>query len=39
VRLDGRVLIDGGYVNPLPFDVVMDKADVTIAVDVTGETR
>jgi NTE family protein len=39
VLLDGRVLIDGGYVNPLPFDVVMDKADVTIAVDVTGETR
>jgi NTE family protein len=39
VLLDGRVLIDGGYVNPLPFDVVMDKADVTIAVDVTGDTR
>jgi NTE family protein len=39
VVLDGRVLIDGGYVNPVPFDVVMDWADLTIAVDVTGDTR
>jgi NTE family protein len=39
VVLDGRVLIDGGYVNPLPFDVVMHRADLTIAVDVTGGTR
>ena len=39
VVLDGRVLIDGGYVNPVPFDVVMDRADLTIAVDTTGETR
>jgi NTE family protein len=39
VVLDGRVLIDGGYANPLPFDAVIDKADLTIAVDVTGDTR
>lgn len=39
VVIDGRVLIDGGYVNPVPFDVVTDKADVTIAVDVTGDPR
>ncbi|MBO0766971.1 MAG: patatin-like phospholipase family protein, partial [Hyphomicrobiaceae bacterium] len=39
VVLDGRVLIDGGYVNPVPFDVVMDQAELTIAVDVTGDTR
>ena len=38
VVLDGRVLIDGGYVNPVPFDVVMDRADLTVAVDVTGDT-
>jgi NTE family protein len=37
VVIEGRVLIDGGYVNPVPFDVVMDKADITIAVDVTGD--
>lgn len=39
VVLDGRVLIDGGYVNPIPFDVVMDRADMTVAVDVTGDTQ
>jgi NTE family protein len=39
VVIDGRVLIDGGYVNPLPFDVVMDPARITIAVDVTGDPR
>jgi NTE family protein len=39
VVIEGRVLIDGGYVNPVPFDVVIDKADITIAVDVTGDPQ
>jgi NTE family protein len=39
VVLGGRLLIDGGYVNPLPYDVVMDRAEVTVAVDVTGDTQ
>jgi NTE family protein len=39
VVLDGRVLIDGGYVNPVPYDVIMDRADITVAVDVTGDTK
>jgi NTE family protein len=39
VVLGDRVLIDGGYVNPLPFDVVADRGDITIAVDVTGDTQ
>jgi NTE family protein len=39
VVIEGRVLVDGGYVNPVPFDVVIDKADITIAVDVTGDPR
>jgi NTE family protein len=39
VQLEGRVLIDGGYVNPLPFDLVMDRADITVAIDVTGEPQ
>jgi NTE family protein len=38
VVLGGRVLIDGGYVNPVPYDVIIDRADITIAVDVTGDT-
>jgi NTE family protein len=35
VTLDGRVLIDGGACNPLPFDHVID-CDLTIACDVAG---
>ena len=38
VTIGGRILIDGGFVNPTPFDVIVDKADITIAVDVTGTT-
>lgn len=33
---EGRVLIDGGAVNPLPFDVIEPECDVVIAVDVIG---
>jgi NTE family protein len=36
VEIDGRVFIDGGAVNPLPFDRLGDVADLVIAVDVTG---
>lgn len=36
VELDNRVLIDGGAVNPLPWDVLPADCDVTVAVDVTG---
>lgn len=32
---DGRVLVDGGAVNPLPFDQVEDNSDIIIAVDAT----
>jgi NTE family protein len=31
-----QVLIDGGVVNPLPYDLLADRADIVIAVDVTG---
>jgi NTE family protein len=36
VRHEGRILIDGGIVNPIPFDLVCDKADIVIAIDVIG---
>jgi NTE family protein len=36
VEIGGRTLIDGGFANPTPFDVIMGKADITVAVDVTG---
>ena len=36
VRRDGRLLVDGGIYNPLPFDRLKGVADFTIAVDVNG---
>jgi NTE family protein len=36
VVVDGRVLIDGGTTNPLPFDKLTGRADVIVAVDVFG---
>lgn len=36
VERDGKVLIDGGIYNPVPFDLVKHDADVVIAVDVVG---
>ena len=34
VLIDGRVLIDGGLWNPVPFDHLAGKADITIGIDV-----
>ena len=36
VEIDGKLLIDGGMTNPLPFDVVSDEINLTVAIDVTG---
>ena len=36
VRLNGRVMIDGGVCNPVPYEQLMDLADVVIGVDVVG---
>ena len=36
VRRDGKLLIDGGIFDPVPFDLILDKADITIAIDVVG---
>jgi NTE family protein len=36
VLIDGRILIDGGTTNPLPFDVLTGQADIVMAVDVFG---
>jgi len=35
IEMDGRVLMDGGAVNPLPYDLLFDVADIVIGVDVT----
>ena len=36
VRIDGRVMIDGGIYNPIPFDHLAGLADIVIGVDVVG---
>lgn len=36
VMHEGRALIDGGLVNPLPFDLLIGKVDVVVAIDVAG---
>jgi NTE family protein len=36
VEIDGRLLIDGGFVNPLPFDLLTGTADIIAAVDVSA---
>lgn len=33
---DKKLLVDGGMVNPLPFDVLPDECDIIIAVDVSA---
>jgi NTE family protein len=36
VTRDGRLLIDGGIYNPVPFDLIEKDADIIIGVDVVG---
>ncbi len=36
VTIGGRMFMDGGLVNPLPFDLIKGEADITVAVDVSG---
>lgn len=37
VQIGDKVLIDGGFVNPVPYDIFDNTNSFTIAVDVTGE--
>jgi NTE family protein len=36
VQRNGRILIDGGIYNPVPFDLLEGKADFVVAIDVVG---
>ena len=36
VVMNGRTLVDGGLVNPLPYDLISRDADITVAIDVSG---
>jgi NTE family protein len=37
VKLDNSVLIDGGTVNPVPYDLLSEECDIVIGIDVSGE--
>lgn len=37
VEHQDRILIDGGFVNPTPFDILTDEAEFIVACDVTGK--
>lgn len=39
VIINNRALMDGGLVDPLPFDLAQTAADITVAVDVSGAPR
>ena len=36
VRFENALLVDGGLVNPVPYDLLLDDCDITVAIDVTG---
>jgi NTE family protein len=38
-RIDGRIHVDGGVVNPVPFDHARDGMDIVVAIDVTGRPQ
>jgi NTE family protein len=37
VAIGGRVLVDGGTVNPVPYDLLSADCDIVIGIDVTSE--
>ncbi|MEZ5856799.1 MAG: patatin-like phospholipase family protein [Hyphomicrobiaceae bacterium] len=39
VTVNGRIMMDGGLVDPLPFDRLAPEADIIIAIDVSGGGR
>ena len=36
VEVDGQVLVDGGATNPLPFEHLRGRADIIVAVEISG---
>lgn len=36
VAIGGRIFIDGGAVNPLPYDLLLRESGTTVAIDVSG---
>ena len=38
-RINGRIHVDGGVKNPVPFNHVTDGMDLVVAIDVTGKPK
>lgn len=36
VKIDNMVLVDGGAVNPVPYDIIREESDILIAINVSG---
>jgi len=36
VVIDNTILVDGGSVNPVPFDLIHDECDIVVGIDVLG---
>lgn len=36
IKIRNKILIDGGAVNPLPYDLIKNLCDITIAIDITS---
>jgi len=36
IKIKNKILIDGGAVNPLPYDLIMKQCDITLAIDITS---
>lgn len=36
IKIKNKILVDGGAVNPLPFDLIKNLCDISIAVDITS---
>jgi NTE family protein len=36
VRINDRIMIDGGVFNPVPFEYLLGKADIVVGIDVVG---
>ena len=37
IQHNGRVLVDGGLVNPVPYDLLFDDCELVIGIDVSGK--
>ena len=37
VKINNTLLMDGGMVNPLPYDLIKNECDITVAIDVSAK--